>query len=349
MIIRTFQKGRLQNLYDQNKHSILLGVLYFYRHSSDRDELPNFEGQEEKNNTFPQKALSQKARSDNSIISDFIQFAFVVDRVVFSSIHFVCNKMKTGWKQFARKFQLQNNRFHILSWVTTNSLFSTQIYHKFVFLVKHRLLVAALFLLISFLSFGSLIFPLVSAELSLAFVDFQSVANEVPKPTPFTYNSYYVAEKEGIYPIREFRLVIPKIHLESNIVDNVDPKIENEYKDKLQFGVAHAKGSYLPPESGGPVYLFAHSTDTVLNIARFNAKFYSVRELEKNDEIIIYFNSKEYRYLVTDKFIINPHEVDIVKDATDTDLILQTCWPPGTDWQRLIVFAKKIEGGRLPQ
>jgi LPXTG-site transpeptidase (sortase) family protein len=207
---------------------------------------------------------------------------------------------------------------------------------------KFRLTLALICFLISLGSVSLLVFPLVSAEM-YSIIQFGKELPS-PSPTPFRYNSYYQEENDKLYPITEFRLSVPKINLESNIVENVDPKLEDEYKEKLQFGVAHAKGSYLPAENG-PVYLFAHSTDTVFNIARFNAKFFSVRELEKGDEIKIYFNGKEYIYIVADKYVINPKEVDIIQQAK-TDLILQTCWPPGTDWQRLIVTAERKDKGQ---
>src|SRR5690606_1546587 len=112
-------------------------------------------------------------------------------------------------------------------------------------LSKIRLQVAVICLVLSFLSISALLFPLVSAQL---FAMLPQGEKPVPTPTPLVYNSYYQQESHPLYPISEFRLVVPKINLESSIVDNVDPNLEDEYKDKLQFGVAHAKGSYLPPE-----------------------------------------------------------------------------------------------------
>ncbi len=207
---------------------------------------------------------------------------------------------------------------------------------------KIKLSFAVVFLIISFFSIAILISPLVLAQLSQSFQSSPSITKIKPTPTPLAYNSYYQPEQNPLYPITEFRIEIPSIKLESNIVDNVDTNIEDEYKSKLQYGVAHAKGTYLPPENGGPTYLFAHSTDTVFNIARFNAKFFSVRELKSGDEIKVFFNGKEYDYIVKSNFIIEPTEIDVIRNS-DTDLILQTCWPPGTSWQRLIVFADRKE------
>ena len=131
--------------------------------------------------------------------------------------------------------------------------------------------------------------------------------------------------------------MIPKINLESEVIANVDPASELDYDTKLKYGVAHALGSYLPGGKG-PVYLFAHSTDTIFNITRFNAKFFAVKELAVGDEVEILFNNKRYTYIIRERQIIQPDQLDVIR-ASDSNLVLQTCWPPGTNWQRLILFA----------
>lgn len=141
---------------------------------------------------------------------------------------------------------------------------------------------------------------------------------------------------------REFRITIPKINLISDITPNVDLSDEIIYKKKLyENGVAHALGSYFPGEDG-PVYLFAHSTDTLANIPLFNAKFYSLNELELGDRIELSYHGKKYSYSINSKQIIDPLKIDIIQN-TSSRLVLQTCWPPGTDWQRLVIFADPVD------
>jgi sortase A len=94
------------------------------------------------------------------------------------------------------------------------------------------------------------------------------------------------------------------------------------------------------PGEGGPVFLFAHSTDTIFNIARFNAKFFYAKDLKQGDEIQIDFKGKKYNYLIDHSVIVSPEDVETVRQ-TPADLILMTCTPPGTDWQRLLIFAKQ--------
>lgn len=135
----------------------------------------------------------------------------------------------------------------------------------------------------------------------------------------------------------EFFLEIPKINLTSTIIPNVDSSNESVYLEKLKEGVAHAKDSYFPGDSG-PIVLFSHSTDTLARIVQYNAKFYGLKDMDIGDEITIHFKGQIYTYRVTDKRIINPDELETIRQ-TSAKLILTTCWPPGTDWQRIVVFS----------
>lgn len=156
-------------------------------------------------------------------------------------------------------------------------------------------------------------------------------------------NKKILGEVEGV-PDPNFSLIIPKIHAKSKIVADVDASDEIQYMEALKAGVAHAKGTKFPG-SNGTVYLFAHSTDSPINILRYNAVFYLLRELEPNDEIQVYFSGVKHRYLVFDKKIVEPTDVSYLSPFSGDGkelLILQTCWPPGTTFKRLLVFARKI-------
>lgn len=145
-------------------------------------------------------------------------------------------------------------------------------------------------------------------------------------------------------PDPNFSLIIPKIRAKGKIIANVDPQNETEYFNALKVGIAHAKGTYFPGDRGN-IYLFAHSTDSPLNIIRYNAVFYLLRELEAGDEIQVYFGGVKHRYSVSQKKIVEPTDVSYLSPdnpENQEQLILQTCWPPGTRLKRLLVFAQKI-------
>ncbi len=140
----------------------------------------------------------------------------------------------------------------------------------------------------------------------------------------------------------EFSIVIPKIGANANIIANVNPANESEYLEALKRGVAHAAGTAFPGE-GGHIFLFAHSTDYIWNVGTYNAVFYLLYKLEKNDEINLFFKGQRYVYKVVDKRIVDPSEVEYITRKTNNEfLTLQTCWPPGTTLKRQLVFATRV-------
>jgi len=147
-------------------------------------------------------------------------------------------------------------------------------------------------------------------------------------------------------PVSEFAIQIPKILAISKIISNVSPFNQKEYLQVLKNDeIAQARGSSLPGQGkGATTYLFAHSTQTGLNMVRKNSVFYLLGELEKGDVVFIKYNGKVYTYRTYMKRIVNASEIQYLdyKDENKNVLILQTCWPIGTDWKRLLVFAELV-------
>ncbi len=152
-----------------------------------------------------------------------------------------------------------------------------------------------------------------------------------------------VQKQAGLWQVNSsFSIVIPKIDASANIVANVDPANESEYLEALKEGVAHAKGTYFPGQ-GKSIYLFSHSTDSPVNIARYNAVFYLLRKLEKGDRITVFFADKIYEYEVQEELVTSPNDTSWITDIKAGErLVLQTCDPPGTTWNRLLVIATPI-------
>ena len=136
-----------------------------------------------------------------------------------------------------------------------------------------------------------------------------------------------------------FSLSIPKINAQAKIVPSVDPWNQEAYSKALKVGVAQAKGSGLPTDEKG-MYLFAHSSLPYLEMIKSHPVFFRLGELQTGDHIYITYNKKEYVYTVMDKKVIWPTETEYLTN-NKFDLVLQTCTPPGTDFQRLLIFAKK--------
>ena len=138
-----------------------------------------------------------------------------------------------------------------------------------------------------------------------------------------------------------FNILIPKIGANAKVFPNVDPSNPDVFLPVLQHGVAHAQGTFFPGQAGN-IYLFAHSTDNFWEIGRYNAIFYLLKDLKEGDDIVVFYQNVRRNYRVTKLGIFNPSEVSFITRAESgrEQLILQTCWPPGTTWQRLMVFAE---------
>ncbi len=140
----------------------------------------------------------------------------------------------------------------------------------------------------------------------------------------------------------EFSIVVPKIGANAKIIPNVDASDEKAYLDALNRGVAHTLGTAFPGE-GGHIFLFAHSTDYFWNVGTYNAIFYLLYKLEKNDEVDIFYQGQRYVYLVIGKETVDPSQVQYLTRKTNREfLTLQTCWPPGTTLKRLLIFAVRV-------
>lgn len=138
-----------------------------------------------------------------------------------------------------------------------------------------------------------------------------------------------------------FSILIPQIGASAKIFPNVDPTNEAEFLPLLTEGIAHAKGTVFPGFRGN-VYLFAHSTDNWWNVGRYNAIFYLLKDLQIGDEIVIFFEGRRYNYIAQEKKVVKPTDVAALVNSHGgpEQLILQTCWPPGTTFQRLLVIAR---------
>lgn len=135
-------------------------------------------------------------------------------------------------------------------------------------------------------------------------------------------------------------IVIPKINANAAIVWDVDPYNANIYQQALTKGVAHAKGSVYPGQTGN-VFLFSHSSQDFLTANRYNSVFYLLTKLEKGDKIYLFYQGKPYVYTVTGHDVVETTNTSLMtKKTNEKELTLMTCWPPGTTLKRYIVSAK---------
>ena len=186
----------------------------------------------------------------------------------------------------------------------------------------------------------SIFYPVIRAELAYLFSGNKNA--RVVGKSEATVPVGGSAKFEIIKPVDEnFGIVIPKIKANAKVIPNVDPENPAVYQRALTQGVAHALGTKHPGEVGN-VFIFAHSGQDFLEANRYNAVFYLLSKLEKGDEIFIFYQTKKYRYVVTEKKTAAPEEVQYMSDTPGKNtLTLMTCWPGGTTWKRIVVRAEQ--------
>jgi LPXTG-site transpeptidase (sortase) family protein len=134
---------------------------------------------------------------------------------------------------------------------------------------------------------------------------------------------------------------IPEIDAQAPVTINVDPFNSVLYHAVLTHSVAQAQGTSLPGQKG-TVYLFAHSSGPPWQQTHFNTIFVRLSELKKGDKVYLVRNGVIYMYKVRSSKVVFPNAVSYLQNTKRNQLILQTCTPIGTDYQRLLVFADPI-------
>jgi sortase A len=124
------------------------------------------------------------------------------------------------------------------------------------------------------------------------------------------------------------RLVIPKIKVDAPIVDGVG------WED-LKKGVGHLPESANPGERGN-LYLAAHNDI-------YGEIFRDLDKLAVGDEYYIYAGQETFRYVVKERRIIEPTDVDVMLPTTEPVATLQTCYPYLVDTHRLVVIGELAE------
>jgi len=138
---------------------------------------------------------------------------------------------------------------------------------------------------------------------------------------------------------QDFHLLIPKIQVEAPIIADVDGADKEAYFKALEGGVAHFKGTAKPGE-GSNIFIFGHSSFYLWSPGNYKEIFRHLEDLAVNDEIILWYQQKEYQYQVTEMKVVEPEEVEFINPTKEEQLTLMTCVPPGTTLKRLIVIGK---------
>jgi LPXTG-site transpeptidase (sortase) family protein len=165
-------------------------------------------------------------------------------------------------------------------------------------------------------------------------------------PTPKPTVTIVVEETVDVEENKDFKIEIPKIGAKADIIIDVSPIDKNQYLKVLENNnIAHSNLSALPGNGkGSTTYLFAHSTQQSIQTVRKNSVFYLLGELGQNDKVLVNYRGQNIEYKVYMKKVISAKESEYLtySEVDKEVLILQTCWPIGTNWKRLLVFAERI-------
>ena len=204
--------------------------------------------------------------------------------------------------------------------------------------------VGYLFLTLFFLGTTLLVWPVVAAKNSQPKIQIADSAITPKSPALQETNNFnlsiWLNQREiAFIPDKNFSLIIPKININAKVIPSIDLADKNTTQKALGEGVVQAKGSSFPGQQG-TISIFGHSTNSPWNIKLYNAIFYSLKDLEKNNEIIIIYKGSPFIYQVEGKKIVGADDLQHLASPSGKEkLILFTCWPPGTTWKRLLIIA----------
>ena len=143
---------------------------------------------------------------------------------------------------------------------------------------------------------------------------------------------------------RNFSIIIERIGVNAPVVPNVSVTDEDSYKEALQMGVAHAISSDYPTTAPSNVYIFAHASLNFWDLGKYATVFNLLRKLNIKDKVNIFYEGDRYIYEVVNKEVVKGWDTtSITRSVIEPVLTLQTCDPPGTTINRLVVTAKLIE------
>jgi LPXTG-site transpeptidase (sortase) family protein len=148
--------------------------------------------------------------------------------------------------------------------------------------------------------------------------------------------SNYDLNKPGI-------LSIPRLNLQVPLIWSKDAA---SFEADLSQGVIHYPGTAMPGEQG-TIYVSGHSSDYVWKKDPMSTVFAKINYLQPGDDVFVAVygvdgKTYNYRYQVTGQKIYAPDDQTQFIDNSTSKLNLSTCWPIGTQKNRIVVSAVQI-------
>ncbi len=124
-------------------------------------------------------------------------------------------------------------------------------------------------------------------------------------------------------------LIIPIINKQLNIYPGV---VTDDKWGTTESGVSFLATSPVPGSLGNSI-LYGHNWNTILG---------NLNKVKPGEEIIIEFSNNERKvFVVENTAVVNPTQVSVIENTTDTRLTLYTC-TGFLDSKRLVVVAKPL-------
>ena len=147
--------------------------------------------------------------------------------------------------------------------------------------------------------------------------------------------NYIVVPKLGITA----PLVTPSY--DSLLAEDWD-RVEEDIQDALQMGVVHYPGTARPGQAGN-FFVTGHSSYYPWAPGAYKTIFARLHQLEIGDEYYVYYGGDKHRYVIREKEVVKPSNVDVLDQPLDKRVgTLMTCSPVGTTLNRLVLKADEI-------
>lgn len=125
------------------------------------------------------------------------------------------------------------------------------------------------------------------------------------------------------------RLIIPKLQLDSSIVQGTD-------WEALKQGVGQLQNGVNPAHDQGNVVFSAHNDI-------YGELFRHLDQLEAGDRLQVQTQTKIFTYEVTGWDIYEPTDVHVLDARGGATLTLISCYPYQVDDKRIVVFANRVD------
>lgn len=135
-----------------------------------------------------------------------------------------------------------------------------------------------------------------------------------------------------------FKVEIPKLGVVAPVIIGVNPSNEEEYDKALTRGVVLMPGPGIVGKRGN-VVIYGHSSAE--EEGPYQKIFATLNDLTKGDKVKIFYQGVEHIYEVREKKIVMPDDFSILNQTETEVLTLFTCWPIGTDKERLVIISER--------